>query len=269
MIDFHTHLTESGVWHFKQVRADISTLCADLDSARAESAILLPIAGMDREAWALETAARSGGRLVTFLPVDPLIETPSQRLCRINALRAPGLKLHPRLQQLTLDDPRVLSFFRDLGQSYAGVLLVDCFLSDSDPERRIQEVEVFVEQVRGMRIVLAHCGGFRFQRIVPLVNEYQHVFVDTSMTLHVFRRHGKADLTRALASLLTELPSTRILFGSDFPECRVPDAVKLTEDVLAAGGFSDMSLRNVFHENAERLLQEGFDASARRPVAHR
>ncbi|HSR50233.1 MAG TPA: amidohydrolase family protein [Acidobacteriota bacterium] len=255
-LDFHTHLAEGGRWFYRDLPADAETLIADLDAADAELAVLLPIAGRDREEWALKTAELSAGRILSFLPVDPLGETPSQRLEKIRGADARGLKLHPRLQELRLSDPKVVTFFQQLARSFHGVLLIDCFFTDHEPAEHVEEVASFVEQVEGMTLVLAHCGAFAFQEIVPLAKKYEHVRVDTSFTFNLFRKHGKTDLIRGLGARLADLPAEKILFGSDFPECPVADSRQLLEAVMEEAGFSQADRWRILGDNARRLLWE-------------
>lgn len=259
-LDFHTHLAESGVWHYRDLRADPATLMADLDAAEVELAVLLPIAGRDREDWALRTAQLSGGRILSFLPVAPLGETPQERLHKIRGADARGLKLHPRLQELRLTDPRVVSFFQQLEKDFRGVLLIDCFFTDDEPGRNIEDVASFVEAVSGMTLVLAHCGAFAFQAIVPLAEKHPHVRVDTSFTLNFFRKHGKEDLIDELGRRLADLPAEKVLFGSDFPEFSVAESRRLLEEVMEKAGFSREERWRVLGDNARRLLWESPDA---------
>ncbi|HSR67497.1 MAG TPA: amidohydrolase family protein [Acidobacteriota bacterium] len=259
-LDFHTHLAESGIWHYKDLPADPSSLIADLDAADVELAVLLPIAGRDCEEWALRTAQLSGGRILSFLPVDPLGETPQERLHRIRGADARGLKLHPRLQELRLSDPRVVSFFQQLEQEFRGVLLIDCFFTDDEPARHIQDVASFVEAVSGMTLVLAHCGAFAFRQILPLAERFKHVRVDTSFTLNLFRKHGKKDLIDELGRRLADLPAEKVLFGSDFPEYSVAESRRLLEEVMEGAGFSREERWRVLGDNARRLLWESPDA---------
>lgn len=255
-LDFHTHLAEGGVWHYKDLPADASTLIADLDAADVELAVLLPIAGRDREEWALRTAQLSGGRILSFLPVDPLRETPRERLEKIRGADARGLKLHPRLQELRLGDPRVVSFFQQLERDFSGVLLIDCFFTDHEPRRHIEEVASFVEAVSGMTLVLAHCGAFAFEEILPLAEKFEHVRVDTSFTLNLFRKHGKERLIEELGLRLADLPTEKVLFGSDFPEYSVRESRLLLEEVMDSAGFSREERWRILGDNARRLLWE-------------
>lgn len=255
-IDAHVHLSESGLWGPRELAADPATLLRQMDEAEIDSAVLLPIFGRDNEDWAAETASASQGRIKAFVPVSPLTESPAARLQRIRRHDAKGMKLHPRFQGLSLGDQRVISFFQELQEEFSGALLIDCFLTDQDPQSRIEEVAEFVEQVDGLKLILAHSGAFRFERIVPLASRHPHVWVDTSFTFNVFLKHSKHSHMNRLASMLRETGPDKVIFGSDFPECPIADSRQLMQRCLREAGFSASDLNQVLDANILSILGE-------------
>jgi predicted TIM-barrel fold metal-dependent hydrolase len=129
---------------------------------------------------------------------------------------AKGLKLHPTLQNLSLDDPKTeaaVKVFRDADLP----VLTHCganpyYLDDSPWSKKttpafsdMQEVGKFCHKWADTKIIAAHCCS-QVETLFELVKGLPNVYTDTSMCSAALMRKG-----------VELLGKDKILFGTDVP----------------------------------------------------
>jgi predicted TIM-barrel fold metal-dependent hydrolase len=281
VVDFHTHIFPPQVRErredylrrdpafaqmYSSPKAQIATgeeLPASMEEAEVDTSVVLGFAWSEQELcrehneYLLETAAKSGGRIIPFCVIQPRAEddalTEIERCVRGGA-RGLG-ELRPESQGYALDQGAgdmlagaalrhdlVLLFHvsEPVGHAYPGKsgLSLDAFYR-------------FVSCHQGLTAVGAHwAGGLPFYALMPEVREaLANVYVDTAATPLLY---GQAIYGQVAALVGAE----RILFGSDYPLISQRRQRQAIEDGLRD---DEDGRQLILGENACRLLRLGHD----------
>jgi hypothetical protein len=234
-----------------------------MEEAEVDTSVVLGFAWSEQELcrehneYLLETAARSGGRIIPFCVIQP--RAGDDALAEIERCVRGGARglgeLRPESQGYALDQGAgdmlagaalrhdlVLLFHvsEPVGHAYPGKsgLSLDAFYR-------------FVSCHQGLTAVGAHwAGGLPFYALMPEVREaLANVYVDTAATPLLY---GQAIYGQVAALVGAE----RILFGSDYPLVSQRRQRQAIEDGLRD---DEDSRRLILGENACRLLRLGHD----------
>jgi predicted TIM-barrel fold metal-dependent hydrolase len=281
VVDFHTHIFPPQVRErredylrrdstFAQVygspEAQIATaeeLLASMAGAEVDTSVVLGFAWSEQELcrenneYLLETAARSGGRLIPFCTVQPRAgDDAVAEIERCVRGGAHGLgELRPESQGYSLD--------QGAGDILAGAALrhdlallfhVSEPVGHAYPGKSGLSLDAFYRFVschQGLTTVGAHwAGGLPFYALMPEVKEVlANVYVDTAATPFLY---GPA-VYRQVAELVG---AERILFGSDYPLISQRRQRQAIEEGFSSDG---LARQLVLGENACRLLRLGHE----------
>src|SRR3954454_4548129 len=150
----------------------------------------------------IEQAAASGGRLVAFCRVDPNAEDALHEAERALDAGARGIKLHPRAEGFSLDEPEVRRVVEIAHERRMPVLI---HAGRGIPALGRHAVEL-AESLPGAQVILAHCGISDLSWIWRDAHRLPNLYFDTSWW-------SPADVM-ALCGLV---PPGQILFASDAP----------------------------------------------------
>ncbi len=197
---------------------------------------------------AAECRRHGRGLLRPFGSINPTLPAWQTELRRcVEHHRMAGIRLHPNYHGYTLDDPRCRELF---ALARAKNLIVQIAVEMEDermmhPLLRVQPVNLaplpeLLRKNPSLRVVLLNClGKLRGQPLANLL-EAGDARIDIAMLEGV----------GGIANLLTEIPPSRILFGSHAPFFYFESArLKLKESPLTAE-----QLRSICHANARELL---------------
>ncbi|MCL2127387.1 MAG: amidohydrolase [Treponema sp.] len=241
-IDFHVHVTPPQISSDWQKYADKEPYfallsrsprnrfaCAEdviamLDAAKFDRAVVFGFAfrdlGLCRLAndYVIEKTRQYPGKLTGFMalsPNAPGLEREMDRCCSAG-LKGVG-EIFPQGQGFEIDNeketraltgaclerniPLIVHANETVGHMYGGKNNVE-----------LRRIERFIENSRGLRIVLAHWGGglFFYETMPELREKCKNVFYDTAATPFLY---DDGVYRAALALGLCE----KIIFGSDFP----------------------------------------------------
>ncbi len=236
IIDFHTHIFPPDVRDnrenyvrreptFAEMYADpkakIATaddLLASMDEAGVDVSVALGFAWRANEDivrhndYLMESAARSGGRIVPFTTINMTDPEPQKEIERCAVAGARGLgELRPENQRWDLTGDA-----GDRLADYAARLRLVLLFHVTEPGNRsypgragcsLESFTAFARQHPGVQVVGAHLGGGIYQVEGP---NAPPVYVDTAAQPFLYRGEDGAAALRAA-------PSDRLLFGSDFP----------------------------------------------------
>lgn len=187
----------------------------------------------------LAEAAASGGRLIPFARVDPHRPDAAAEAERSLAAGHRGLKLHPRGEDFGLDHPRLPDVARIAAARRVPVLV--------HAGRGIPPLHDgllgLLDEVPGLAVILAHCAISDLAQLGPRAAELPGVYFDTAWW----------DATDVLG-LFAAVPTGRILYASDTPYGRPPDAFTRTMRVAAAAGLDAAACAAVFGGTLRRLI---------------
>ncbi len=241
VVDVHTHV---GQHDPDTMRCTPAELLAALEQADARAAVF-PLQEPDGyrgpNADVIAAAAASGGRLVAFARLDPRsgrvgIESELERSL---AAGARGVKLHPRGEGFTLDDPALAGVWELAHERRLPVLV---HAGRGIPALGVHAVAL-CERWAGVRLILAHAGISDLAWIGPAAQWLPNLLFDTSWW-------GPADLL----SLFATVPPGQLLFASDAPYGRIPNGALQTARIAQQSGLDDAQVRLVLGEQAARLL---------------
>ncbi len=274
IIDVHTHIFPPGVRDgredylrrdstfaemYANPRAKIATaedLLASMDAAGVDVSVALGFAWRDQDLcvrhndYLLESAARSGGRIVPFCTVNPAAPNAAEELTRCAAAGARGLgELRPdsqgwdpnggpgeRLAAAATEHGLLLLFHvsEPAGHSYPG-----------KEGGKLGDFFRFARSHAGLTVIGAHLAG-GLPLYVPASNVrdvFSHVYLDTAAQPLLYDR-------AALAQVAGITGPGRILLGSDYP--LISQKRQIQE--LRSGAFSADDLQLMLGANAQRLL---------------
>lgn len=129
---------------------------------------------------------------------------------------ARGLKLHPRLYQIPVNDPRTHRIVRAAGKLGIPVLM-DAFF-DWQLVRmgvRVEDFGLLAEACPETRICIAHMAAPYIHTGLMMARALPNVFLDTSFSTLYFRR---SSLVQDICYGIWSLKGRKVLYGSDYPD---------------------------------------------------
>lgn len=258
MIDIHVHIfpdeiavqavdklaAEAGITHYGDGTA--RALLAHMDENGVRRSVNQPVAtrpgqvsGVNK--WITALAAREP-RILSFGSLHPDMPGAVDEIRRLHEQGVKGIKLHPDYQRFHPDDDRMLPVYeacRDCGMIvffHAGRDLAYPY-THGTPARFAQLLGI-----KGLRVVLAHLGGYRMWDDVEKYLLGKDVYFETSFSHEL--------PPQRLAAMLAAHDPGRLLFGSDHPWGH---AGRLA-GYLNSLGLEKALLEKIFRGNAEQLL---------------
>lgn len=238
LVDVHTHVGQNDP---DGVRCSPEQLLDALAVAGAR-AVVFPMhepdgySGANR--WVREQAEASEGRLVAFARVDPRADPVPEGERSLDA-GARGLKLHPRAEHFTLDEPGVESVVA-LAEERSVPVIVHA-------GRGIPALGRHAVQLcrghPGTRVILAHAGICDLAWIWREARELPNLLFDTAWW-------NASDLL----ALFTLMPPGQILMASDAPYGSPSLGAVLTLRCALQAGLDEEALRSVAGGQARRLI---------------
>lgn len=153
-----------------------------------------------------------------------------------------GVKLHPDMLGIPVDDPRFMRLFAQC----EGRLPVLCHFGDrrfdrTNPNRTAKVLSAFP----GLTVIGAHLGGWSiWDEAVEALAQYPNLLTDCSSSLFALSPEAARRVVRAYGA-------KRVLFGTDFPMWRAEE--ELTR--LDALALTDGERADILWNNAAKLFQ--------------
>lgn len=160
-----------------------------------------------------------------------------------------GLKIQPLVSKKPIHDPSMYPVF-DLMSRRGKWLIVHAGTAPYPNEfTSLDDLEKLLNDFPELNCILAHMGGYDFERALRMLDTFPRLCLDTTMIFvktFVFNAEYPLPVERLLPH------QDRILFGSDFPN--IPYDYSDAVNGLIATGLGEEFLKKVFHGNAERIL---------------
>ena len=179
-----------------------------------------------------------------FATLHPDYPEPEKEVERVLELGLKGLKLHPDMQRVNADDPRLMNIYAIIEGRMPPML--HC----GDPRPEVQfshpsRVKRVLQAFPGLVMDAAHLGGWGvWGEACELLGE-ERCFFDVSSTL-AFLEPGE------LRNIVRRYGAERVMFGSDFPIWSPLQEL----ETLEAAGFSSEELELMLSANCERFLRQ-------------
>ena len=177
----------------------------------------------------LAYAAESPDRIVPFVRLD-LDQDPIDEAIRCLDLGAGGIKLHPRAQKFSLGDERLDAVFALAVERGVPILI--------HGGRGLPPIgdhlASLVDRYADVRLIIAHAGIADLGGLAGHFGHVPGVFFDTSLWSII-----------DLLDLMRQVAPQQILFATDYPYGRLPNALLLALRSARLAGFEETEIRGM------------------------
>lgn len=156
-----------------------------------------------------------------------------------------GVKIHPDIQHVNLDDPRLMKLYEIIEGRIPAVIHTGDYRFDFSHPRRLKEV---LKSFPNLVVDAAHFGGWSIPELGYDLLGNENCYVDTSSSSFMMG-------ARRMRELINLFGTERVLFGSDYPLFASQDEAKFIQNI----GLSDEVFEKVTWKNAERFTQTKID----------
>jgi predicted TIM-barrel fold metal-dependent hydrolase len=247
IIDAHLHLDDKFDGTADGAAKELSR---QLTEAGVERAIVLHL---ELQPWSAEVVAEAismNPRLRGFINVHPnSIDSVARLRNGIENLGYIGLKLHPRLQEFSVDDERTVRLVKAAGEMNVPVL-IDAFPDGTHLMQGFSPLKYasLARQCPNTRIIWAHMGGHYVLDFMMLAKRLPNVYFDFSYSLLYYQTSSiPLDMVYAMRSMKFE----KIFFGTDYPDRPIATSLKLSQQFLHKQGLETEDMAKIMGRNAQ------------------
>ena len=250
IIDSHLHLDDT---------VDGTALggARELDRQLAEADIALGVVlHLVSQPWSSEEVAEaisSYPRLRGFINVDPRVAAP-ERVLRdgVEKLGYVGLKLHPRIQEIDIEEDSTVELVQAAGEMGVPVL-IDAFPDGTHLQQGFAPLKYarLAERCPETQIIWAHMGGHYVIDFMMLAKRLPNVRFDLSYS---FLYYEGSSVTGDIVYAMRSMKFDRILYGSDYPDRPILPTLDRSLELLRTHGVSGLELEKIMSGNARELF---------------
>ncbi|MFT3882730.1 MAG: amidohydrolase family protein [Gemmatales bacterium] len=253
IIDAHLHLAEAGSPAEKSLGKSALPIDAlrQMDAAGIDAAVVLGLPGLQTPEEVLRLCSVAKDRFFPLMGINPASSADVAMIAQARERGFYGLKVHPRLSQVAVNDPRWEAVLR---QAEAHELTV---LFDAVPQSTVIPMmhmnylafDVLAKQYPKVQIILAHAcapdvlGGF------VTVKANKNVYLDMSFSVMYYQG---SSLDQDMAFVSDQIDRF-VLYGSDYPMFPADQYLKAYQALIASRPGVNRSL--VFAGNAIKLFK--------------
>ena len=162
--------------------------------------------------WAASIASSAvSARVVAFGAMHPELKHPAAEIARMDALGLRGFKMHPEFQNFAPDEPRMDAIY---GAAIAHDMTIYFHAGHDEVLETLrgtpESFAAVLDAFPGLRMVLAHLGGYRVWNHVAELLVGRDVYLDTAYTLGHLPDEDFVEIVHAHGA-------ERVMFGSDGP----------------------------------------------------
>ena len=161
---------------------------------------------------------------------------------RAEANRLRGVKIHPDIQRIDIDDPRMMELY----EIVEGRMPVYFHMGDNRPEYQFSQPEKLLKVLKmfpRLEVVAAHLGGYKSWESGKALANCPNVWFDTSSALWAMTPEKAREM-------ISVLGSERVMFGTDYPVKMPREEI----DRVLAIDLSEKEREDIFYNNAQRFL---------------
>jgi len=196
----------------------------------------------------ITAANEADPRVIPFTSPD-FTSSRTADLLAEDLLKAAGVKIHPILQEVEADSPKVMEALEAVSAYSKPVLLHSgkavyyskdenkgCYVNFAS----IDKIERLISSFPRVKFIVGHAGLSEISQVIELLPKYKNAYVDTSF-----------QPPEAIRALVSAFGGGRVMYASDWPYGLRPPAIRAAEEAC----LGDTSLRRaIFYDNAAGLL---------------
>ena len=260
IIDAHCHIypdriaekasENTGLFYNMPSRLDgkMSTLLeqgkrAGIDHYIVQSVATTPAQVSRINNFIANAVAESGGRFTGLGTLHPDSKDMKADVDEIISLGLRGVKLHPDIQRVAIDDGRMLAIY-ELCRGRLPILIHtgDYRYDFSNPNRMMPILQKYPD----LTVIGAHFGGWSvWEEATEQLKGYKNFFVDCSSSLYAMSAEKARELIMAYGT-------DRVLFGSDYPMWEIDGEVERFMNI----DLTDSEREDILYNNAAKLFFE-------------
>jgi len=165
-------------------------------------------------------------------------------VARCESLGLCGIKIHPDIQRVDIDDPRLLSVYEELESRGMKLFL---HMGDDRPEYRYSEPKKLarvLDLFPGLVVIAAHFGGYRaWDEAKAHLWGRENVWYDASSTFWDVTPEKALEFAQGCGV-------ENVLYGSDYPVMRLADYLELFNKLE----LSEPERQAILYGNATRFM---------------
>jgi len=263
IIDAHAHVNPDPLGCGDDHDATVAFLLKNLDAARIDKAVLLPVAAdvpyvkRTDNRFIAECCRDYPDRFIGFASVNPFEHSDAAAHFEeeVGKYGLKGLKLVPRFQGFSAADPRIAPLVEKAAELGLPVA-IDCMLWKSTPlkDQLPFNIDVLCKRVPEAKVIMCHAGGFRFLDALAVAVANDNVYLDTSVSLRFFDGTPFED---QFIFVLKQIGAHRVIYGSDHPQTPAKTCFEESKAILAKHEFSEEDTRKIFGETLLSILPGG------------
>ena len=252
IVDSLTHITPDGKWFNTSYDASVGRLLREMDQSSVSKAVVVALADFIENDFVYRICLEHRDRLIPGASINPLNLSSTYNVRDMvkkltDSYEFAVLKLHPRLHNYDPLDNKCLTLLEQVAaaQRPFPIWLDTFFHSIKTPLQKSPSETVHELSVRfpNLIFVLLHAGGSHVLNFYDAIKNLPNVYLDLSYTLVKYAGSSIAiDLQWLLGCF-----EKRILFGSDFPEVSISEA--LNQFNVLAKNLNAIDRRRVLGEN--------------------
>jgi len=150
-----------------------------------------------------------------------------------------GIKLHPRAQHFDLTYSRVMKIYEKAEENSLAVLIH----TGIGLGNIVEKMEKIAKTFPKLNIILGHSAFVDIEEAIKRLKKYNNVYFDTS-TIKIFD----------LYDLLSAVPASRIVYGSDMPYLDMQYSVEAIIHTCIILNVSLKKMEMIFSKNLESIL---------------
>lgn len=232
--------------HYHAFDGTVTTMLKNGEAAGIEAYVIFSVATSPHQVSSInhfisDAVSASDGKFFGLGTLHPDSENVCEDFAELLSLGLRGVKLHPDIQKIAVDDERYKRIYRLCsGKCPVLIHLGDYRYDFSGPERFRNILEEFPECI----FIGAHFGGWSvWEKATEMLSSYPNLYVDTSSSL--------VDIpTETATALIEKYTADRVIFGTDYP---LGDSKKEVE-LLRKAVTNESDLKKIMFENASKLF---------------
>lgn len=258
IIDAHCHIypdkiaekASENTGHFYDLPASldgkISTLLEHGKKAGIEHFIVQSVATTPKQVSSInnfiaESVASSDGHFTGLGTLHPDSEDMEADVNEILALGLKGVKLHPDIQKIAIDDPKMKEIYRLCEGRLPMLLHTGDYRYDFSNPNRMMPI---LEQYPDLTVIGAHFGGWSiWEEATEKLCKYKNFLVDCSSSLYAISPEKANELIHVYGV-------ERVLFGTDYPLWKP----EIEIDRFMQIELTEKEREDIFYNNAAKLF---------------